>query len=69
MYRETTDMSNHVYRREWVCIGKPLTCLIMYTGRSGSVQGNHCHVIMCTGGSGHVQGARNQQQFCYVIRC
>ena len=41
MYRETTDMSNHVYRREWVCIGKPLTCLTIYTGGSGYVQGNH----------------------------
>ena len=41
MYRETTDMSNRVYRRECVCTGKPLTCLIMYTGGSGYVQGNH----------------------------
>ena len=40
MYRETTDMSNHVYRREWVCTGKPLTSLTVYTGGSVYVQGN-----------------------------
>ena len=57
MYRETTDMSNHVYRREWVCTGKPLTCLIMCTGGSGYVQGKPLTCLtMYTGGSEYVQG-------------